>query len=76
MQGKKFTEKCDGGVANHVNLAEHLSKIQYEKLIDLAIVEGCNYFTFNIPNSQCDSCGYISKHKLTTCPKCNSDKIT
>lgn len=76
MQGKKFTEKCDGGVANHVNLAEHLSKTQYEKLIDLAITEGCNYFTFNIPNSQCDSCGYISKHKITSCPKCGSNKIT
>lgn len=76
MQGKEFTELLDGGVANHVNLEEHLSKSQYEKLIDFSIKEGCSYFTFNIPNSQCDNCGFISKHKLIECPKCHSNKIT
>ncbi len=76
MQGKEFTELLDGGVANHVNLEEHLTKSQYKKLIDFAISEGCSYFTFNIPNSQCDNCGFISKHKIIECPKCKSTKIT
>lgn len=76
MQGKEFTELLDGGVANHVNLEEHLSKKQYEKLIDFSIQEGCTYFTFNVPNSQCDDCGFISKHKIIECPKCKSNKIT
>lgn len=76
MQGKEFTELLDGGVANHVNLEEHLTKSQYKKLIDFAISEGCSYFTFNIPNSQCDNCGFITKHKITECPKCKSTKIT
>lgn len=76
MQGKEFTELLDGGVANHVNLEEHLSKKQYEKLIDFSIQEGCSYFTFNVPNSQCDDCGFISKHKIIECPKCKSNKIT
>lgn len=76
MQGKEFTELLDGGVANHVNLEEHLDKIQYKKLINFSIKEGCNYFTFNIPNSQCDNCGFISKHKITECPRCKSNKIT
>ena len=76
MQGKEFTELCDGGVANHVNLDEHLSYNQYESLLNFAIKEGCNYFTYNVPNSQCDDCGFISKHKLTECPKCNSKNIT
>jgi ribonucleoside-triphosphate reductase len=76
LHGKDFTDKLDGGVANHVNLEEHLSKKQYRNLIKTAVRTGCSYFTFNIPNSQCDSCGYISKHPLKECPKCSSAKIT
>lgn len=45
-------------------------------MIDYAIKVGCNYFTFNIPNTQCDDCGYISKHRLTVCPKCGSTHLT
>jgi ribonucleoside-triphosphate reductase len=65
-----------GGVALHCNLEEHLSKKQYLMLIDYAIKYGTSYFTFNIPNSQCDDCGFISKQKLHECPKCGSKKIT
>ena len=49
---------------------------QYLKLIDFAIAEGTNYFTFNIPNSQCDDCGFITKHPIKECPKCHSKNIT
>lgn len=76
LHGKNYTENLDGGVGLHCNLEEHLTKEQYSKLIDVAIKEGCNYFTFNIPNSQCDDCGYIEKRPLSECPKCGSTNIT
>lgn len=61
--------------ALHENLAEHLTKEQYRKLLDTAIKTGCSYFTFNIPNTVCNECGYISKHKLNRCPACGSDNL-
>ena len=64
------------GQALHCNLNEHLSKEQYSKLIEFAVQEGTNYFTFNIPNSQCDDCGYIEKVPLCKCPKCGSENVT
>ena len=76
MHGKEFTELLDGGVGCHLNLEDHLTKQQYLTLIDRAIEWGTSYFTFNIPNTQCDECGYISKHRLKECPKCGSKKLT
>lgn len=76
LHGRQTAQYCDGGSACHINLEEHLSKEQYLKLIDFAIVNGTNYFTFNIPNSKCDDCGYITKHPITECPKCHSKNIT
>lgn len=74
-QGIKFTGCCDGGSALHNNLDEHLSAAQYRLLMDVAIAEGCNYFTYNIKNTICNKCGYISKHTLTKCPKCGSEDV-
>ena len=31
--------------------------------------EGCNYFTFNIPNTVCNDCGHIDKRNLKACPE-------
>ena len=76
LHGRQTAQYCDGGSACHINLEDHLSKEQYLKLIDFAIVNGTNYFTFNIPNSKCDDCGYITKHPITECPKCHSKNIT
>lgn len=76
LHGRQTAQYCDGGSACHINLEDHLSKEQYLKLIDFAIVNGTNYFTFNIPNSKCDDCGYITKHPITECPKCHSNHIT
>ena len=70
MHGREYTELLDGGVGCHINLEEHLSKAQYLKLIEHAVKVGCSYFTFNIPNSQCRSCGHIEKLPLETCPVC------
>jgi len=76
LHGREFTELLDGGVGLHCNLEEHLSKEQYLKLIDFAIANGTSYFTFNIPNSECDDCHYISKTPIKKCPKCGSTHIT
>ena len=76
LHGRQTYQYTDGGSALHCNLDEHLSKEQYLKLIDFAIQEGTNYFTFNIPNSKCEDCGHIVKAPITKCPKCNSENIT
>ena len=70
-----MTKYLDGGSALHANLAEHLTKDQYRHIMDVAIDTGCPYFTFNIPNTICNSCGHISKHKLSACPKCGSQDL-
>ena len=74
-QGIKFTGCCDGGSALHNNLDEHLSAPQYRLLMDVAVKEGCNYFTYNIKNTICNKCGHISKHTLTKCPICGSKDL-
>lgn len=75
LQGSKYTSCLDGGAALHCNLDEHLSKQQYKFLLKYAIKSGCYYFTFNIPNTICNKCGYISKHRLQKCPKCGSEDL-
>lgn len=75
MSGKQFTQYLDGGSAYHCNLSEHLSKDQYLKMLDAAMVTGCPYFTFNIPNTICNDCGHIDKHCLNECPACGSKNL-
>lgn len=75
LHGSRFTKYLDGGSALHCNLGEHLTYDQYIKLLNVAISTGCSYFTFNIPNTICNDCGYISKHKLSKCPQCNSENL-
>ena len=65
----------DGGAAAHINLDSHLSTEQYHKLIKYAASVGCQYFTWNIPNSECQDCGWIGKQPVTKCPKCDSEHI-
>lgn len=76
LHGRKYTTLLDGGVALHCNLEEHASFPQYLKLIELACKEGTSYFTFNIPNTECLSCGNISKQYVKECPKCKSKDLT
>lgn len=75
LHGRKYIEHLTGGSALHLNLDEHLSKEQYRQLLRVASQEGCNYFTFNIPNAVCNSCGHIDKRNLKRCPKCESDNL-
>ena len=76
LHGKQTYQYTDGGSAAHINLEEHLSFNQYLKLIDFAIQQGTNYFTFNVPNSKCEDCGHIVKAPVTKCPKCGKENIT
>lgn len=75
LHGKAYTQYLDGGSALHCNLDEHLSKKQYLAVMQYAVKSGCNYFTFNIPNTVCNDCGHISKHYLDKCPMCGSENV-
>ena len=75
LHGAPYIEHLTGGSALHMNLEEHLSKAQYKQLLKVAAKEGCNYFTFNIPNTICNDCGCIDKRYLKECPKCQSKNV-
>ena len=75
LHGAPYIEHLTGGSALHMNLEEHLSKQQYAQLLRVAAKEGCNYFTFNIPNTICNDCGHIDKRYLKECPHCHSKNI-
>lgn len=75
LHGDRLTKYLDGGSALHCNLEEHLTKDQYRNLLDVAIKTGCSYFTYNIKNTVCNKCGYISKHTIDTCPRCGSKYV-
>ena len=75
LHGTPYIEHLTGGSALHMNLEEHLSKEQYLQLLKVAAHEGCNYFTFNIPNTICNDCGHIDKRYLHECPVCHSKNV-
>ena len=75
LHGAPYIEHLTGGSALHMNLEEHLSKEQYKQLLKVAAQEGCNYFTFNIPNTICNNCGHIDKRYLQECPACHSTNV-
>ncbi len=75
LHGAPYIEHLTGGSALHMNLEEHLSKAQYRQLLCVAAKEGCNYFTFNIPNTICNDCGHIDKRYLHECPVCHSKNV-
>lgn len=77
MHGKNYIgDYLDGGSAAHLNLDSHLSKEQYNTILKYAAENGCQYLTFNVPNSECQDCGFITKTPICRCPKCNSEKIS
>ena len=75
LHGNEYVKYLDGGSALHANLSEHLSKEQYRHLLNVAAGCGCNYFTFNVRNTVCNDCGFISKHTLDKCPHCGSTNL-
>ena len=75
LHGAPYIEHLTGGSALHCNLEEHLTQEQYMQLLKVAAKEGCNYFTFNIPNTICNDCGHIDKRYLKECPHCHSKNV-
>ena len=76
MHGREYIgDYLDGGSAAHINLSEHLDVEQYRHILKYAADQGVNYFTFNIPNSECDDCGWIGKRPVSRCPVCGSEHI-
>ena len=75
LHGSRYIAHLTGGSALHANLEEHLSQAQYRQLLRVAAQEGCNYFTFNIPNTVCNHCGHIDKRYLHECPECHSTDL-
>lgn len=77
LHGKDYIgDYLDGGSACHINLDHHLDVEQYTKLLHYAAEQGCQYFTFNIPNCECEDCGFIAKQPFEVCPKCGSKNIS
>lgn len=76
MQGGQIAKSIDGGQASHLNLQDNLDKDQYTKLLEYAVQVGNSYITFNVPQTQCDDCGFIAKHPFDVCPHCGSSKVT
>lgn len=76
MMGTHFaTDMLDGGAAAHINLDGHLTKQQYIHLLNYCGDVGCSYWTVNVPNTCCPSCGYITKHPIGKCPKCGNEHL-
>ena len=75
LHGSEIAKYCDGGQALHANLDAHLSEQQYLDLLDIAKKDGTNYFTFNIPMSQCRKCGHVVNAPIDECPICHCRHI-
>ena len=75
LHGRRYIDHLTGGSALHMNLEEHLTKEQYRHLLHVAALEGCNYLTFNIPNTICNECGHIDKRYMKKCPHCGSENL-
>ena len=77
LHGQNYIgEFLDGGSACHIGLKEHLSIEQYKKILKYAADNKCQYFTFNVPNCECDDCGFIAKQPFDKCPTCGSTKVS
>jgi ribonucleoside-triphosphate reductase len=76
LHGREYIgDYLDGGSAAHINLEEHLTKDQYKNIIKYAAEQGTNYFTFNIPMTECCDCGHIVNGPVEECPECHSHNI-
>ena len=75
LHGAPYIKHLTGGSALHMNLEEHLSRDQYRQLFRVAAKEGCNYFTYNVPNTVGNDCGHIDKRYPHECPVCHSKNV-
>lgn len=75
MHGKDTSQYLDGGSAYHCNLENYPTKEGFKKLLNVAVKEGTEYFTFNVKVTGCNSCGFIDKRTNYKCSKCGSKDI-
>jgi len=75
LHGKEFMQYLDGGSAYHCNLEEIPTKEGFKKLLDVAAIEGCDYWCVNVKITICNECGQIDKKTLPACPSCGSKNI-
>lgn len=75
LHGERMTRFLDGGSALHLNLDESLTEQQYEKVIKLAAMSGCNYFCINVKSTICNECNNIDKKTTYFCSKCGSENV-
>lgn len=77
MHGANYIgDYLDGGSAAHINLDEHLTMEQYKKILLYSAKNGCQYLTFNIPMTECKSCGKIFRRFIHECPECHSKSMS
>lgn len=76
LHGREINKYLDGGSALHLNLEQYCTKDGYDKLIDIAIKTGTNYFCTNILITYCEDCGFIDKNTQDHCTKCGSKNIS
>ena len=75
LHGKDIIKYLDGGSALHLNLQQLLSFKNAQRLFELCIKNGVNYWTTNTRCTICDACGHIDPHTLKECPKCHNKKV-
>lgn len=75
LHGKSLVQYLDGGSALHLNLDEHLSRVDYLQLYRIAATTGCHYFTVNVRTSICNDCDHIDKQTVWECAECGSENV-
>ncbi len=75
LHGERYVKYLDGGSALHLNLDEHLDYDQYLQLLRIAAINKTNYWTVNVKNTICNTCGHVDKSTHSKCPKCESEDI-
>lgn len=75
LHGRQFMKYLDGGSALHLNLENYPTKETFKKLLNVAVIEGCNYLCFNVKITICNDCNHIDKRTLMKCSKCGSKNI-
>jgi len=75
LHGRDTSQYLDGGSAYHCNLEGYPSKEGFMKLLDVSVVEGCEYFCFNVLVTICRDCGAIDKSTRHDCSKCGSGEV-
>lgn len=75
LHGRQLVDYLDGGSALHLNLEEALNEEGYLSLLNIAALNGCNYFCINVKITICNDCEHIDKRTLSQCSQCQSKDV-